>query len=69
MSIAAASIIAKTYRDDYMKKIDLEHPEYNWKSNKGYPTLEHRSSLVKYGLTKYHRKSFQLVNNQLNIDF
>ena len=69
MSIAAASIIAKTYRDDYMKKIDLEHPEYNWKSNKGYPTLEHRSSLVKYGLTKYHRKSFQLINNQLNIDF
>ena len=69
MSIAAASIIAKTYRDDYMKKIDLEHPEYNWKSNKGYPTLEHRNSLVQYGLTKYHRKSFQLVNNQLNIDF
>ena len=42
---------------------------YNWKSNKGYPTLEHRNSLVKYGLTKYHRKSFQLVNNQLNINF
>ena len=69
MSIAAASIIAKTYRDDYMKKIDLEYPVYNWKSNKGYPTLEHRNSLVKYGLTKYHRKSFQLVNNQLNINF
>ena len=69
MSIAAASIIAKTYRDDYMKKIDLEYPLYNWKSNKGYPTLEHRNSLVQYGLTKYHRKSFQLVKNQLNIDF
>ena len=69
MSIAAASIIAKTYRDDYMKKIDIEHPEYNWKSNKGYPTLEHRKSLVKFGLTKHHRKSFQLINNQLNIDF
>ena len=61
MSIAAASILAKTYRDAYMCKIHEEFPMYNWKQNKGYPTLEHRAAIRKYGITKYHRKSFRLL--------
>jgi len=68
-SIAAASVLAKTYRDDYMRKIDLEYPMYNWKQNKGYPTLEHRAAIEKYGITKYHRKSFKLLPDQLKIEF
>jgi ribonuclease HII len=68
MSIAAASILAKTYRDDYMNKIHEEFPMYNWKKNKGYPTREHREAIAKYGVTKYHRLSFQLLPKQLKLD-
>ncbi|CAL67870.1 ribonuclease HII [Christiangramia forsetii] len=69
MSIAAASILAKTYRDEFMEKIHEEFPDYNWKKNKGYPTKEHRAAIKKYGVTKYHRKSFKLLPDQLKIDF
>lgn len=68
MSIAAASILAKTYRDDYMCKIHEEFPMYNWKQNKGYPTKEHRDAIVKYGITKHHRKSFRLISEQLKLE-
>lgn len=64
MSIAAASILAKTYRDAYMEKIHEEYPMYNWKKNKGYPTKEHREAIRKYGITKYHRKSFRQLPEQ-----
>ncbi|WP_447637949.1 ribonuclease HII [Flavobacterium microcysteis] len=69
LSIAAASILAKTYRDDYMNKIHEEFPMYNWKQNKGYPTKEHREAIKKYGATKYHRMSFRLLPEQLEIEF
>lgn len=69
MSIAAASVLAKTYRDEYMDKIHEEFPMYNWKQNKGYPTLEHREAIKKYGTTKYHRMSFRLLPDQLQLDF
>jgi len=69
MSIAAASILAKTYRDEYMCKIHEEFPMYNWKQNKGYPTKEHREAIRKYGITKYHRKSFKLLPEQLSLEF
>ncbi len=68
ISIAAASILAKTYRDDYMNKIHEEYPMYNWKQNKGYPTKEHRDAIRKYGTTKYHRMSFKLLPEQLKLD-
>lgn len=68
LSIAAASIIAKTYRDDYMERIHQEYPMYNWKQNKGYPTKEHREAIRKYGVTKYHRMSFRLLPEQLKLD-
>ncbi|MFT3793849.1 ribonuclease HII [Flavobacterium sp.] len=68
-SIAAASILAKTYRDAYMEKIHEEFPMYNWKKNKGYPTEEHREAIRKYGTTKYHRMSFRLLPDQLSLDF
>ena len=61
-NIAAASILAKTYRDDYMRKIVHEFPEYGWNKNKGYPTVNHRKAIEKYGVTKYHRNSFKLLN-------
>lgn len=67
MNIAAASILAKTYRDAYMEKIHEEFPMYNWKQNKGYPTAEHRAAIEKYGITKYHRKSFRLLPSQLEL--
>lgn len=60
-SIAAASILAKTYRDDYMRRLHDELPHYNWKSNKGYGTREHRSAIMIHGLSKYHRKSFDIM--------
>jgi len=60
-NIAAASVLAKTYRDAYMEKIHEEFPMYNWKQNKGYPTKEHRAAIRKYGTTKYHRLSFRLL--------
>ena len=69
LSIAAASILAKTYRDDYMNQIHEEFPMYNWKQNKGYPTKEHREAIKKYGTTKYHRMSFRLLPEQLEIEF
>ncbi|MCX6171498.1 MAG: ribonuclease HII [Flavobacterium sp.] len=69
MSIAAASVLAKTYRDEYMNKIHEEFPMYNWKKNKGYPTMEHREAIRKYGTTKYHRMSFRLLPEQLKLDF
>lgn len=68
MSIAAASILAKTYRDAYMEEIHGEYPIYNWKQNKGYPTKEHREAIYKYGITKYHRKSFKLLSSQLKLN-
>ena len=61
LSIAAASVLAKTYRDDYMDLIHEEFPMYNWKQNKGYPTKEHRAAILKYGVTKYHRMTFRLI--------
>lgn len=60
LSIAAASILAKTYRDDYMKQIAAEHPEYDWHTNKGYATLQHRKSIMRHGYTPYHRRSFSV---------
>ena len=68
MSIAAASVLAKTYRDDYMNRIHEEFPMYNWKQNKGYPTKEHRDAIRKHGVTKYHRMSFRLLPEQLKLD-
>jgi len=69
LSIAAASVLAKTYRDAYMCKIHEEFPMYNWKQNKGYPTAEHREAIKKHGITKYHRKSFRLLPEQLSFNF
>ena len=68
LSIAAASVLAKTYRDAYMYKIHEEFTMYNWKQNKGYPTKEHREAIRKYGATKYHRKSFKLLPEQLKLE-
>ena len=64
LSIAAASVLAKTYRDDYMDLIHEEFPMYNWKQNKGYPTKEHRAAILKYGVTKYHRMTFRLLEEK-----
>ena len=70
LSIAAASILAKTYRDDYMKAIAEEFPQYDWRSNKGYPTKKHRATIKEYGISPYHRKSFTLLPpEELSIDF
>jgi ribonuclease HII len=67
-SIAAASVLAKTHRDDLMKQLDQKHPEYGWVNNKGYPTKKHRDAIFKNGITKYHRKSFQLLPIQMKIN-
>jgi ribonuclease HII len=72
MSIAAASILAKTYRDDYMQRIAKEYPMYDWQSNKGYPTAKHRAAIREYGTTPYHRMTFNLLGEepeQLKLDF
>lgn len=69
MSIAAASILAKTHRDEYMEKIHVDFPHYNWKQNKGYPTKEHRQIIRELGITEHHRKSFKLLPEQLSFDF
>jgi len=70
LSIAAASILAKTYRDDYMDKLAEEYPQYDWQSNKGYPTRKHREAIKAYGITPYHRKSYNLLGDgQLSFDF
>lgn len=63
MAIAAASILAKTYRDDYMEKLALEYPQYDWKNNKGYPTKKHRNAIKEYGITPFHRRSFNLLGD------
>jgi len=67
MSIAAASVLAKTYRDDYMAKIHQEYPMYNWKKNKGYPTKEHRNAIREFGANIHHRKTFRLLPEQLKL--
>jgi ribonuclease HII len=67
LSIAAASILAKTYRDDYMQKIAAEHPEYDWHKNKGYPTVKHRETVLKIGFTPYHRRTFRVTDPQLEL--
>lgn len=69
LSIAAASVLAKTYRDEFMEKIHQEFPVYNWRQNKGYPTKQHRNAIREFGLTKYHRKSFKLLPEQLKLKF
>ena len=66
-NIAAASVLAKTYRDDYMKKLDTEFPQYNWNKNKGYPTKKHREAIVTFGTTVHHRISFQLLSKKEDI--
>ncbi len=67
MSIAAASILAKTFRDDYMEKLHLEYPNYGWAKNKGYPTKEHRMAIKTYGVTPHHRLSYKLFDDQLKL--
>lgn len=70
LPIAAASILAKTYRDDYMKDLDKEFPQYDWRNNKGYPTKKHRDAIKQHGTTPYHRMSFNLLGDgQLEIEF
>ena len=66
--LQAASILAKTYRDDLMKKLHLEHPQYQWENNKGYPTKSHRAAIKKIGVSQYHRKSFRLLPEQLSLN-
>ena len=67
MSIAAASVLAKTYRDNLMKELDLQFPDYYWKNNKGYPTKQHRKAIQEIGINKQHRKTFQLLPTQLTL--
>ena len=70
LAIAAASILAKTYRDDYMNELAKEYPQYDWLSNKGYPTKKHRDAIRQYGVTPYHRKSYNLLGTEeLSLDF
>lgn len=68
LHIAAASILAKTYRDEFMEKIHKMHPEYQWNKNKGYPTKKHRMAIKTFGVTPYHRKSFKLLPTQLTLN-
>ena len=68
-SIAAASVLAKTFRDEYMVKLDSEYPGYDWINNKGYPTKKHREAILSMGITPYHRRSFTLFETQLKLDF
>ena len=68
LAIAAASVLAKTYRDDIMKGLDVKFPTYNWKQNKGYPTKQHRKAIAEFGANQHHRKTFQLLPNQLVLD-
>jgi ribonuclease HII len=69
LSISAASILAKTFRDEYMQKIHAEFPYYSWDKNKAYPTISHREGIIKFGITKYHRKTFRLLPDQYKLDF
>lgn len=68
LNIAAASVLAKTYRDEYMEKIHTDFPHYNWQQNKGYPTKQHRTAIQEFGSCKHHRKSFKLLPEQLKLD-
>lgn len=68
-SIAAASILAKTYRDEYMERLDAEYPQYGWKQNKGYPTHDHREAIRRFGITPYHRRSYNLLGGELPLQF
>lgn len=68
-SIAAASVLAKTYRDEFMYKIAREYPQYLWNKNKGYPTKDHRAAIKEFGTTPYHRMTFKLLENQLSLEF
>ncbi len=68
LSIAAASILAKTHRDEYMLKLHSKYPGYDWDKNKGYPTKKHRAAIAKIGVTSYHRRSFRLLDEQLKLD-
>ena len=67
LSIATASILAKTYRDEYMENLAAEFPEYGWCQNKGYPTIQHRNAIVKHGLTDHHRRTFRVTDPQLKL--
>jgi len=69
LSIAAASVLAKTYRDDFMLALHEKYPEYGWKQNKGYPTVFHRNAIVSFGISPFHRKTFKLFETQFSIDF
>lgn len=69
LSIAAASVLAKTYRDDYMNEIDKLYPAYRWSKNKGYPTKDHRKAIEEFGPTEHHRKSFTLLDKQVKLNF
>lgn len=69
MAIAAASILAKTHRDEYMLQLHERYPMYDWASNKGYPTKKHRAGIAEHGITPYHRRSFTLLDPQLTLDF
>ena len=70
LAIAAASILAKTYRDDYMNRLAGEYPQYDWQKNKGYPTEKHRHAIRQYGITPYHRRTFNMLGDgQLSLDF
>ena len=68
-SIAAASVLAKVFRDEYMKKIHEEFPQYGWSTNKGYATSFHRKAILKYGITPYHRRTFTLTDTQMTLEF
>lgn len=69
LPIAAASVLAKTYRDDYMMQLHADYPQYDWNKNKGYPTKKHRDAIREYGVTPFHRLTFNLKDNQLSLDF
>jgi ribonuclease HII len=69
LSIAAASILAKTHRDQYMERLHKKHPQYDWMSNKGYPTAKHREAILNFGYTEHHRKTFKLSDKQLSFEF
>ena len=68
-AIAAASRLAKTYRDDYMAELAIQYPQYDWQSNKGYPTKKHREAIKNYGITPFHRRSYNLLGSELKLDF
>jgi ribonuclease HII len=69
LNIAAASILAKTHRDEYMANLHTDYPHYNWKQNKGYPTIEHRKAVIETGLSPFHRKTFNISDPQINLSF